>query len=136
MKNGANINILTKRGQSALHYAAEKGDESNVKFLIENGANLNIMDKFGKTPLHYAAEYGNESVTDMLIKSGAVVDVTDYANKKPIQYAVYGRNYHKLIHYTEILYVLISSMLSFSFADHKKIADMLREAKHTQAAST
>lgn len=113
VENRANINILTKRGQSALHYAAEKGDELNVAFLIENGANLNIMDKFGKTPLHYAAQNGNESVTEMLVKSGAVVDVTDYANKKPIQYAVYGSNHHKLIHYTEILYVLICSMLSF-----------------------
>lgn len=99
LQNGANNNILTKRGQSALHLAAQKADESNLAFLIENGANLNIMDKFGKTALHYAAENGHESITEMLIKSGAVADVNDYAGKKPIQYAVYGSNYHKFIHY-------------------------------------
>lgn len=98
LNNGANINILTKKGQSVLHLAAEKGDESILAFLIENGANLNIMDKSGKTALHISAENGHELATDMLIKSGAVVDVIDYSNQKPIDYAISGRNCHKFIH--------------------------------------
>lgn len=102
LKSGANVNILTKRGLSALHLAAEHGDESIVACLIENGANLNIMDKFGMTALHHAASNGHELATEILIKDGAIVDITDYANKKPIQYAIYGSNYHKFGHYISL----------------------------------
>lgn len=51
LKNGANINILNRSGKSALHLAAEKGDEAISNLLIESGANLNIRDKFGMTPM-------------------------------------------------------------------------------------
>lgn len=143
LKNGANINILTRKGESALHIAAEHGDELIVACLIENGANLNIMDKlFGMTALHHAASNGHELATEILIREGAITDITDYANKKPIQYAIYGRNYTTSLFITlfnDSLCVLITKLflccacfLFFFFADHREVADMLREAKHTQ----
>jgi ankyrin repeat protein len=51
---GVDINAVDTRGQTALHGAAEKGNDQVVKFLAERGAKLDIKDKQGKTPLDAA----------------------------------------------------------------------------------
>lgn len=55
---GVNKNLLNKMGRSALHLAAEAGDEPIVMLLLENGANLNTGDHFGQTPIHLSASNG------------------------------------------------------------------------------
>jgi hypothetical protein len=43
-------------GRTALHYAAENGDEGIVTLLVDQGAKNRIMDKHNKTALHLAIE--------------------------------------------------------------------------------
>ena len=49
---GANVNKTTQEGRSALLYAASKGRENIVTFLLRSGADVNKADKLGATPLH------------------------------------------------------------------------------------
>ena len=46
LKEGAEIDISNKFGETALHQACLKGSLGAVKCLIENGANVNIQTKF------------------------------------------------------------------------------------------
>jgi ankyrin repeat protein len=41
-------------GRTALHYAAENGDEAIVQLLVEQGANKRIRDDSKETALHIA----------------------------------------------------------------------------------
>lgn len=60
-----------KFDKTALHWAAEKGQEETVRLLLEIKSDPNLLDCFGQTPLHYAAENGFEEVVRNLL------DVTD-----------------------------------------------------------
>ena len=53
---GANVNKTTQEGRSALLYAASKGRENIVTFLIRSGADVNKADKLGATPLHRSVQ--------------------------------------------------------------------------------
>jgi ankyrin repeat protein len=60
-----------------LHFAAQDGDVSEVKRLLNEGYQPNVFDELGRTPLHYAAEHGHLQVMEVLITSGADVNAHD-----------------------------------------------------------
>ena len=86
------INEKDEQGQTALHYAAKKGFDKAVTFLIKMGVDINAQDKFGQTALHYAAK-SCLSTTKALIDAGAGAFIKDndgytafnYAKNKDIQ---------------------------------------------------
>lgn len=43
------------QGMTALHFAADRGYEEIVEFLLQSGANVNAVDASGQTALMYAA---------------------------------------------------------------------------------
>lgn len=51
---GADVNAADDDGETALMGAAENGQLSKVKLLIENGARVDAKDKLGRTALQYA----------------------------------------------------------------------------------
>ena len=51
-EQGADINAVTAEGRSALLYAASKGREKIVEYLLSKRADPNKADKLGATPLH------------------------------------------------------------------------------------
>ncbi len=51
---GVDINAIDRNGDTALHGAAQKGDDQVVQFLADHGAKLDIQDKKGRTPLDAA----------------------------------------------------------------------------------
>lgn len=65
------INTIYIHGQTALHFAAEKGYEEIVDFLCQQGINTDIQDNSGDTALHVAAAHGNANIIDCLHKHGA-----------------------------------------------------------------
>ncbi|KAI3447352.1 hypothetical protein Pfo_004017 [Paulownia fortunei] len=77
---GANVNALTKDGNTALHLAVEErrrdctplhiasslGDEQILKLLLHKGANKDVRNKAGKTAYDLAAENGHTKLFDAL----------------------------------------------------------------------
>jgi ankyrin repeat protein len=58
MAEGVDVNAANDLGQTAMHFAAQKGSEKVIEFLAESGAKIDAKDKRGKTPLDIASGIG------------------------------------------------------------------------------
>ncbi len=57
--NVANVNVVDRSGQTALHILAERGDSEALKYLLSRSelADVDAKDLFGsRTPLYVAAK--------------------------------------------------------------------------------
>ena len=68
--NGKGIS-LGLIGHSALHWAAAKGQDVLVQWLIGQGANMEQRNSAESTALHTAAQNGNRGVMEILLTAGA-----------------------------------------------------------------
>ncbi len=67
LENGANPNATDDKGQTPLHFIAQKGVGKNqVQLLIEHGADPNARDDSGQTPLDYAKKAKRQTVATYL----------------------------------------------------------------------
>ena len=64
---GADVNVLDKRGRSALALAATTGHVELVQELCSAGASASISDANGWSPLMFAAAGGHASITDQIL---------------------------------------------------------------------
>lgn len=69
--HGADINLQTYSGQSALQLSSSFGDLKIIKLLIDHGADLNARDESLGTVLHKAINFRQEKAARLLIESGA-----------------------------------------------------------------
>lgn len=110
-----NVNMADEEtGRTALHYAAEMGNENFVDFLLKNGANVDITDKEGVSVLHFAAlnsnyldvkilwvvfnfvishYIDNEKVLDMLINNEKLINKTTKKGNTPAHLAALNSKY-------------------------------------------
>ncbi|MCH7748970.1 MAG: ankyrin repeat domain-containing protein [Acidobacteria bacterium] len=58
---GADVNVISDVGETAMHAAAYRGANSVVQYLFDQGAELDVVAVDGRTPLRVAdgVEYGN-----------------------------------------------------------------------------
>ena len=75
LKRGADINLQTSRGNTALNAAANGGRERMVDLLLQHGAELNPQDSAAWSALSTAAKGGKERVVDLLLRRGAEIDL-------------------------------------------------------------
>lgn len=54
LEGGAELEAKDRRGQTALHYAAQNDRTAAVSALVDAGANVDAEDREGRTPLHWA----------------------------------------------------------------------------------
>src|SRR5205807_3449649 len=66
----------SKRGQTALMWAAAEGNTAVVEELVERGADMHAATKGGLTPLLFAVREGRIDTVRALLKSGANVNET------------------------------------------------------------
>jgi ankyrin repeat protein len=64
---GANCNVTTNSGVSALSLASERGHCDIVRMLVQNGAQLSQVDNGGSSALLYAAQMGHLNVVGYLL---------------------------------------------------------------------
>lgn len=83
VQRGADVNIQTNAGATALHEAASHGDERCVKILLENQANVHLQTDLGETALHWAAGYGTPKMVSSLLSSGADATARTKAGETP-----------------------------------------------------
>ncbi len=69
--NGADLNLLDEKGESALIYAIQNSKTENVKILIEIGANVNHRTKDNINPLYVATKKKSHEIIELLKKADA-----------------------------------------------------------------
>ena len=75
LRQGADVNAAQGDGMTALHWAAEAGDEGMVEALVYAGANLGAVTRLGDyTPLHLASKAGQPAGVAALLEAGADPD--------------------------------------------------------------
>lgn len=92
---GADVNLKTAAGWTALHYATKRGylkpDFEVAKLLIDSGAIVNVpTQQKQKTALHYACKGGLVDTCRLLIDQGASVNVQDIYGKTPMHRLLAG----------------------------------------------
>lgn len=68
------LDARCRDGWTALHKAADLGDEEMVRFLLSSGALYAAQDDAGMAPIHLAAGRGHLTVARLLILAGADVN--------------------------------------------------------------
>ncbi|KAF3916709.1 Ankyrin-1 [Dactylellina cionopaga] len=84
-----------KRGdrRKPLSFAAEKGVETAVRFLVEEGEDLEEEDEYGITPLMLAARGGHEAAARLLLDSGAnILALSKSAYRAPSAHRVISKS--------------------------------------------
>lgn len=72
-------------GQTALHIAAETGDETTLRQLLQtNEYDIEARDKRRWTPLHTASFHGHSSCARRLLSHGAEADAEDSHQRSPL----------------------------------------------------
>jgi ankyrin repeat protein len=86
--NNLGINAKDSINQdSALHYAADRGDGYIVGKLIGCGADINIINKLNQTPLAVAVKELNESAFRALLRSNPNIALRDEYGQTPLYVA-------------------------------------------------
>ena len=71
LEKGVSIEMEDGNGFSALHLAADSGQEMVVRLLLLNGARVEAVAKFGWTALLCASACGHLAVVELLLETGA-----------------------------------------------------------------
>ena len=65
------------RGNTALHWAAKKGNMNIVEILLDRGIEINSKTNDGETALHIAASSGNMNIVEILLDRGIDINSKD-----------------------------------------------------------
>lgn len=85
-RGGARVNCPDTDGNTALLFAAENDNWTQMRVLIERNADVNYANKAGITPLHAAAIARNHNAVKILLDSGADPFARDSDDMTPIEY--------------------------------------------------
>ena len=72
---------------TALHYTAQKGQDSVAQLLLERGAQPNVRADRGRCPLHVATRNGHDCVARLLLSHRAAVDARNDDGFSPLHWA-------------------------------------------------
>jgi hypothetical protein len=78
LRHKADFLILDKKGNTALHTAAE-ADARVCRMLVEAGIPVDARNNSGLTPLHFAALQANKNAADYLLSKGADINAQTLA---------------------------------------------------------
>jgi len=70
LKRGAVTSVQDHGGNTALHLAAERGNQKMVNLLIGQGAEISPVDRLGRTPLHISAQRIYGEATKLFVDEG------------------------------------------------------------------
>ncbi|KAI4261851.1 MAG: hypothetical protein L6R42_002954, partial [Xanthoria sp. 1 TBL-2021] len=89
LEHGASLRIANDLNSQPIHLAAQTGNITTIRALVQAGANVNAMVRqTHMTPIHYAAEYQDNSEQILgLVNLGAHIDGMDYMSWTPLHWA-------------------------------------------------
>lgn len=88
LKNGADINIKNKYGNTPLHAAVILKRTDVIKSLLEKGADVNAQDIYGNTAAHFAADAGDHEAIDLLHAKNADFTIQDHDGFTTLDHAI------------------------------------------------
>ncbi|KAG7517041.1 Receptor-interacting serine serine/threonine-protein kinase 4 [Solea senegalensis] len=88
-RRSTNINAKDEDQYTALHWAAQNGDEAITRLLLDRGAAINETDGQGRTPAHVACQHGQENVIRVLLSRGADVRIKGKDNWTALHFAAW-----------------------------------------------
>ncbi len=88
LQQGVDVNSAQGDGMTALHWAAEHGDQELAGLLLKSGASPGAATRIGRhTPLHVAAKGGHHPVVRMLVDAKADIRATTTTGAAPLHFA-------------------------------------------------
>ncbi|XP_069544772.1 receptor-interacting serine/threonine-protein kinase 4 [Brachyistius frenatus] len=88
-RRSTNVNAKDEDQYTALHWAAQNGDEAITRLLLDRGAAINEIDGQGRTPAHVACQHGQENVIRVLLSRGADVQIKGKDNWTALHFAAW-----------------------------------------------
>jgi ankyrin repeat protein len=89
LTSGADPNIRTKMGDTALHQASDNHKVDIARLLLKHRADPNVQQNDGETPLHISSFKGDEEMVSLLLSYKANPNIqNNLFNKTPLHYAV------------------------------------------------
>ena len=76
LERGANPDLISPDGYTALCEASENGSTENMKLLLQSGANIEHQSCRGYTPLLIATNAGQNDAVQLLLNMGADINAT------------------------------------------------------------
>ena len=87
IKHGADPNIQTKYGRTAIMKTCVGGHTGIAKLLLDHGADVNTRSKLGGAAITSAAHSGNVDLLRLLVSKGADVNTCDLLGQTPLMAA-------------------------------------------------
>eukprot|EP01112_Ceratiomyxa_fruticulosa_P022021 TRINITY_DN7953_c0_g1_i1.p1 TRINITY_DN7953_c0_g1~~TRINITY_DN7953_c0_g1_i1.p1 ORF type:complete len:602 (-),score=83.07 TRINITY_DN7953_c0_g1_i1:56-1861(-) len=84
---GISVDCFDKDGHTPLHWAAFKGKEMALRYLIKAGSNISLADPTGRTAIHWASQAAKPDALLVLQEAGASVTVPDRNGETPLDLA-------------------------------------------------
>jgi ankyrin repeat protein len=74
LSNGADVDLKDEKGRTALHYAAQQGQDTKVQLLLGSRPNIDAKDRDGEIALQRAVWQGHLVVIERLLDAGADIN--------------------------------------------------------------
>ena len=79
-------NLLSKTGETALHFVCQEGHADLIRLLIDHGASLESRNSAGMSPLHVAAKFGRLPAVEILLQLKADPNARDKEYRTPLHW--------------------------------------------------
>lgn len=88
LNKGADPNVKTNNGQTAVHFTASKNNLDAARKLVAHGATARVKDKRGQLPLHRAAAVGNVPIIKLMLQQQSPINATDIDSSTALHHAI------------------------------------------------
>ncbi|MDZ7755652.1 ankyrin repeat domain-containing protein [Rhodohalobacter sp.] len=88
LAEGADINTVDEKGNTALMLASKIGNPRMVKIILAHSPNLNQQNNMGYTALMVASEQGQVHIIEQLLKQGADTSLKNMDGRTAAELAI------------------------------------------------